>query len=188
MAAASESYADGTQFQQAHGLTGIFLSTGVQLIWEDDIFREGAFAEFGFSRRGFRRWLKVLGVPRMKTPGGKWLIDIVSLHLACRAVMRIGQPDFFCPGSDTIKAQRVPAGAATTLDPEYFREHWEAICAELLYAQRINWTIVTELHREAFNKAARRISLGMAQLLGEAHESVVRTIRLQGRKALNGQR
>ena len=165
-------------------ITGIFLSTGIQLVWEQDIYEEGRFAEFGFTLRAFRLWLKALGVPRMKTPGGKWLVDLVSVHLATRAIMRVGQADFFCPGTKERSTKKYPKRYSIELDEEYFVKHWMDVCNELLYAQRINWTMVTEEHRDAFQKAARRISLALAQQQCESHDQNVRTLRTQGRAAL----
>lgn len=165
-------------------ITGIFLSTGVQLVWEQDIYDEGKFADFGFTLRAFRLWLRALGVPRMKTPGGKWLVDLVTIHLASRAIMRVGQPDFFCPGTKERSNKKLPKNYNLALDPDYFAEHWVDVCNELLYAQRINWTMVTEEHRDAFQAAARRISLALAQQQGESVDQEVRTLRIAGRKAL----
>jgi hypothetical protein len=166
-------------------ITGIFLSTGIQLVWEEDVYHEGKFADFGFTLRAFRLWLKALGVPRMKTPGGKWLLDLVSLHLAVRAIMRVGQEDFFCPGTKERSTKKYPKrGYSIELDEEYFANNWMDVCNELLYAQRINWTLVTSEHRDAFNKAARRISLALAQQQGESLDKEVRTLRVQGRRAL----
>lgn len=167
-------------------ISGIFLSSGVQLVWENDLYREGGFEKFGFTMRGFRRWLKALGVPRMKTPGGKYLVDLVSLYLAVRAVMRVGQPDFLCPGCKEIARgkRQMPKNTQVKLDLDYFAGCWEDVCNELLYAQRVNWQIVTEAHSTAFQHAARRISLALAQQMGEARKAVVRTIATKGHKKL----
>jgi len=167
-------------------ITGIFLSSGVQLVWETDLYREGGFEKFGFTMRGFRRWLKALGVPRMRTPGGKCLVDLVTLYVAIRAVMRIGQPDFLCPGCKEISRgkRQMPPNTQVELDLEYFAGCWEDVCNELLYAQRVNWQMVTEAHSEAFQRAARRISLALAQQMGEARKEVVRTIAVRGRRKL----
>lgn len=160
------------------GLTGITIGQGNRMVWEDDLFREGNFAAFGFTKVGFRKWVRALGVPMMRTPSGMRLIDIVSLQLALRAVNRIGQKDFLCPGCPELRKNR-GKNFTTSLSVEYFKGHWKEFVSELLYAQRVNWGKVTEEHNAAFEAAAERISLALAQQYGEEVVRVQRRVKKQ---------
>jgi hypothetical protein len=106
---------------------------GTQFVSEDWLFDE--MAGFGMSIRAFRQFLQALHVPQVQV-GSTRLINLFQFRLAVAAISRLGQPDFFAPGSDEVRRCRAAAHGATSLDPAYFAECWEGVLAELMASRK----------------------------------------------------
>lgn len=122
------------------------------------------FLPLGLSRKGLRALLKSLSVPSIEI-GRHRLVDSVSLFLALRSVLRVGEPDFLAPGSDS-KNRGLTKGCRTRLDVDHFRRNLEVVVAELVYARKVNsLSIDVDAIRLAARNAAERMALAGLQLL-----------------------
>jgi hypothetical protein len=140
---------------------GLFLSfgSGVRLISEDQFLRQ--FLPAGITRKGFRRLCRALSVPMLEIGSSRY-VDMLSMLLALRGILRVGEPDFLCPGSrtlDTQKAHKRGGPTATKLDLERFQRNFHYILSELVAASRINGVRLGSELSNAATKAARRLTL-----------------------------
>ena len=136
--------------------------SSLRLYSEDLILKE--FLPLGLSRKGLRALLKSLSVPTIEI-GTVRLVDSLSLFLALRAILRIGEPDFAAPTSRSVRIGGAALkGKATRLDLDRFQKNFETVVAELIYARKANALVVD---RPAIRKAARdacdRIALAALQ-------------------------
>jgi len=145
-------------------LACISLGPETRLYSEDFFLHE--LAPLGITRKGFRALLAALGVPSLEI-GNTRLIDHLTLLIAFRSILRIGNPVFLAPGSLTLRKQRFLERYQTRLDPEYARAHLETILAELLTSRtvaphsRMSRAALTRTIREA---AATLASAGYTSL------------------------
>lgn len=126
---------------------------GLRLLSEEYFLKE--LAPLGVTSKGFRALCRSLKVPLIYL-GTKVFVDLSSFQLAMKAISRVGQPDFFAPGSRPLKRNKWKG--VKELDREYFEENWEDVLSELI-AGRKNHGLkspqeVTDLARQA----ARRIT------------------------------
>lgn len=136
---------------------GIFFGSGIKLVSEDDYLDE--LAAHGITRKGFRAWCRALQVPMLEI-GTRRYVDLMSFTLALRAVCRVGQPDFYVPGCDrnTWGVHR-KTGGTDKLDPDYFRQNFKVILAELLAARRLS-----KLSSRGFKQLAKEAANRMVAL------------------------
>ena len=137
---------------------GIFFGSGVKLVSEDDYLSE--LAHEGLTRQGFRKLCRGLQVPLIFI-GRRCYVDLMSFCLAMRAVVRVGQPDFYFPGSEPI----VHAKKEGARDAKWFEEQFEEVLAELLVARKVaNLKITREWPQLAKEASKRMVALGMHML------------------------
>jgi hypothetical protein len=138
---------------------GVFLSfgTGVRLRSEDDFIR---LFPPGLTRKGFRSLCRALSVPMLEV-GRTRYVDTLSLLLALRSILRVGEPDFLTPGCHTLRnlAQADRARCATRLDTSRFQRNLTSVISELVAASRINGVRLSASVSEAATKAAQRMVL-----------------------------
>lgn len=139
-----------------------FVSIGpYSRLYSEDFFIE-ALAPLGMTRRSFRAWCRSLSVPMMEI-GRTRLVDHLSVALALRAALRIGQPDFYAPSSHTLRRGKVPASARTSLLPEEFVEAHSLVISELLLAHRTaSFTSPASLRSAALEASRRMLLAGLA--------------------------
>ena len=125
----------------------------IRLYSEDHLLDE--LSIFGLTRTTFRHLLQNLRVPTLHI-GELRFVDGYSFFLALRAVLSIGEPDFYAPGSRTV---RFRDANPSRLDPEKFRRNQKRLCADLLYTKRFNGHTLTDLQ---IRKTAR-LALGRIQ-------------------------
>lgn len=96
-----------------------------------------ALAPLGMTRRSLRAFFRALSVPTIEI-GSTRLVDHLSLVIALRAVLRVGEPDFLAPTSVTLSRGASPdiASCARRLDPDKVRPHLQVFLAEVLAATR----------------------------------------------------
>jgi len=153
---------------------------GLRLVSVDVLAEQ--FAPFGMTRRGFIMWMRALGVVSLEMPDGTLLIDLFDFQLALRVVKRIGSRPLVCtPNSPSNKKRREHKGT-TRLTAEEFRAHWKDAVNELLAARDIDYTFTPVEVREAFDLAANRITMALAQLTSDTHENTLSRLK----EAANG--
>lgn len=127
----------------------------------------------GFTTRTLRAFLRALSVPTLHL-GSSRFIDTLSLSIALRAVLRIGQPDFAAPGSETIdRASPTPHPPSREISLDFVRSNLETLIVELLAAYRTSsWNPApTELAEAAKEAARRMIHSGFISLPHAAQEA-----------------
>mgnify|MGYP001810774345 CR=1 FL=1 len=134
------------------------LGPGLRLTPVEDIHR--AFAPFGMSIRGFRAWLRALGVSVIYMPGAD-MIDVLDLQLAFRVLKRVTRGPIYLPGCSQIRRGEA---SPTTLTAADFEAHWRDAISELLLARNIDYDLAPFEFREQLDKAAQRIALALSQL------------------------
>lgn len=128
------------------------LPDGITLYSED--YYLDALRPLGMSRRGFRAWLRCLSVPTLEVANTRYL-DPWSFNLALKAILRIGEPDFFAPGSMGLRRGH-PAGV-TTLDPATFRRNLRVVVAELVASKTRPYSPPPAQVKRAARLAAQRM-------------------------------
>lgn len=124
---------------------------GLLLVTESHLYQQ--FAPFGFSERGFRLFLRALGVPHLRTPSGDLLYDMLSFKLALKLIMRMGEMDFMAPGD----RKKAPPATYRTVLPKPSRDHWKAALTELLLSYELTGSTPAPARRASFEKAIDRI-------------------------------
>ena len=80
---------------------------------------------------------------------------MIRFELAMTAITRIGEEDFFAPGSRSIRNQS--AKGTRKLDPEKVLKNYEVLAAELLAAKKVNGVELTHEVKDAARTAANRM-------------------------------
>ena len=131
-------------------------------LYSEDHFVD-ALAPLGMTRRSFRALCRVLSVPTLEI-GKTRLIDRLSFALALRAALRIGQPDFLAPTSETLRKGRpLPPHCRTSLPASEYEALSTSLIAELLLAHRTTSLSSPTLLRAAAIEASRRMILAGLQ-------------------------
>lgn len=141
-----------------HRLVKVSIGPNVHLYSEAHFLRE--LAPLGMTVRSFRALLRALRVPTIEV-GNTRLIDHLSFSLALRAVLRIGEPDFLVPGSDSNR-RRTPATmrrSTSRLDLANFKRNFTRVIAELLASRRCSTFRPSYSIVDAASEAARRMVL-----------------------------
>lgn len=138
-------------------------------LYSEDFFIQ-ALAPLGITRRSFRALLRSLSVPTIEI-GRTRLIDHISLALAFRAILRIGEPDFLAPTSSTLRRGKVPTNTRTTLSNEDFLKNHSLVMAELLLAHRTTSLTAPTALRSAALEASRRMLLAGLQSASAAEQT-----------------
>jgi len=121
-----------------HQKASIKFGSNLRLYSEETIRQE--LGAFGLSVIGFRHLMRNLCVP-MLCIGKTRFVDSYSLFLALRAVLAIGESDFYAPGCHEISCHRHPS---SKLDLKRFRLQQRRLCADLLYSKRLNSLQLTD--------------------------------------------
>ena len=125
----------------------------LRLYSEDQLLEE--LSIFGFTRGTFRHFLANLGVPTLHV-GALRFVDGYCFFLALRAVLSIGEPDFYAPGSTIVRQRNANP---SKLNLSSFRARQKRLTADLLYTKRFNGLHLTDLQ---IRKTAR-LALGRIQ-------------------------
>jgi hypothetical protein len=135
-----------------------YISFGSGLRFKHEDWYVRAFGN-GMTHRGFRALCRALGVPMLRVARERY-VDMFSFEVAMRAVMRIGEPDFFVPGSATVrKTHAERRGARNKLDPTELKKNFAFVVRDLLAARKVN---DGQLTRDVI-KGARRAAERMVQ-------------------------
>lgn len=138
------------------------LGSGVRLIDEQQLYDQ--FKGLGMSKKAFRAWMKCLNVPVIHA-GTSRLYNLVSVQMALTAISRVGERDFYAPGSYAKrKLGRVPSHGTDHLADTYWEENFEEVLSNLLAARRINGMKITSGIREIAKKAAHRMTMAALQM------------------------
>ena len=106
------------------------------------------------SRKGFRELCRILLCPMIEI-GDTRYVEMIRFELAMTAITRIGEEDFFAPGSRSIRNQS--AKGTRKLDPEKVLKNYEVLAAELLAAKKVNGVELTHEVKDAARTAANRM-------------------------------
>lgn len=136
-----------------NGRATIKFGSWIRLYSEEQILEE--LSIFGLTPITFRHFLRNLNVPTLHI-GELRFIDGYSFFLALRAVLSIGEPDFYAPGCRMVRFRDVNP---SKMDLERFRRNQKRLCADLLYTKRFNGHHLTDLQ---IRKTAR-LALGRIQ-------------------------
>lgn len=113
----------------------ITLGPKTQLVSEDHFISQ--LRPLGMGKRGFRGLCRALKVPLFYAGSGRRgtaFVNVRSLQLALHAVTRIGEPDFYAPGSKWLAEGS--AKGVRNLDEERFRKNMPHLLAELIAHER----------------------------------------------------
>lgn len=136
------------------------LPDGLTLYSED--YYLDALRPLGMTRRGFRSWLRALSVPTIEISNTRYL-DPWSFNLALKAVLRIGEPDFYAPGSMGLR-RGAPAGVSA-LNPKTFERNLRYTIAELVASKtRPNQPPAPKIRAAARAAARRMADMGLQSL------------------------
>jgi len=126
-------------------------------LYSEDYFLQ-SLTPLGLTRKGFRSWMEALGVPLLEI-GGTRFVDHLSLLIALRSTLRIGNPTFLVPGCRTLQRHRIPPNTTTTLDPAYVESNLHNVIAELLLAHTIAKD--SRMSRRALIRVAREAATAL---------------------------
>ena len=130
-------------------------------LYSEDYYLD-ALTPLGMTRRGFRAWLRALQVPTLEIGSVRYL-DPWTFNLALKVIMRIGQPDFFAPGSMGLR--RGSHEGVSTLAPEVFERNVRYAIAELVSSKARPFNPPPPKVRKAAELAAQRMAdMGMQYL------------------------
>lgn len=110
----------------------------LRLYSEDQLLAE--LAPFNLTRATFRHLLANLCVPSLHI-GKLRFVDGYSFFLALRAVLSIGEPDFYAPNCNAVYFRNTNA---SKLDIDRFRRNQKRLTADLLYSKRFNGMTLTD--------------------------------------------
>lgn len=109
-------------------------------LYAEEVFldpHEGLGA-LGLTKRSFRELCKALRVPMIEV-GSTRLVDALSLSIALRSVLRIGQPNFYAPGCSSLKRGLVKDDGARELPEEALQEEaLRVVCLEILASRKLS--------------------------------------------------
>ena len=105
--------------------------------------------------RGFRLLCRRLHVPMIEFTDTRY-VDMLRFEIALSAVLRIGEPDFYAPGSMT--AYRSAVKKQGGVDPKQTNKNYRVIAAELLLAKRINGVKLSRAQREDLRETAKMMT------------------------------
>lgn len=104
-------------------------------LYSEDYFLQ-ALAPTGMTRHSFRALLRALSVPTLELKDNLHLIDALSLSIAFRSILRIGEPPFAAPGSNSANRQK--ANRRRRVDPSRYTDaNLRLYVAETLAASRL---------------------------------------------------
>ncbi len=129
----------------------ISFGSGLRLMSEDVYIKAMGG---NMSRKGFRALCRNLMCPMVEI-GDTRYVEMVRFELAMSAITRIGEDDFFAPGSRSIRNQS--AKGVRKLDPEKVLKNYEVLAAELLAAKKVNGVELTHEVKDAARTAANRM-------------------------------
>lgn len=153
--------------------TFLSFGSGTRFLPEDTFLRE--LESFGFTRRSFRALCRRLNVPLVEF-GRTRLVNVWQFQLAMCAISRIGQPNFYAPGGESIR-RGSPVDGVTELNIAAFRSDQEAIIEDLLTARKIaglSLDGIREVAKRASDymiEAALRVKPNPAQLEAENEQT-----------------
>lgn len=129
----------------------ISFGSGVRLMSEDVYIKAMGG---GMTRKGFRALCRNLMCPMVEI-GDTRYVEMIRFELAMTAITRIGEEDFFAPGSRSIRNQS--AKGSRKLDPEKVLKNYEILASELLAAKKVNGVELTHEVKDAARTAANRM-------------------------------
>lgn len=92
------------------------------------------YDEMGISSRAFRGLCRAIKVPMVEI-GDKRFVCLPMFKIAMWAISRIGEPNFFCPGSASSMKSR--KGGVKELDVKQVKEDMAVIISELIMARKL---------------------------------------------------
>lgn len=126
-------------------------------LYSEDYFLQ-SLSPLGMSRRAFRCWMASLSVPLLEI-GNTRFVDHLSLLIALRSILRIGNPTFLAAGCKTLSRKRIPPGVISSLDPAYVEANLHNVIAELLLAHTIAKD--SRMSRKALVRVAREAATAL---------------------------
>ena len=129
----------------------ISFGSGLRLMSEDFYIKAMGG---NMSRKGCRALCRKLLCPMIEI-GDTRYVEMIRFELAMTAITRIGEEDFFAPGSRSIRNQS--AKGTRKLDPEKVLKNYEVLAAELLAAKKVNGVELTHEVKDAARTAANRM-------------------------------
>lgn len=136
----------------------IGFGSGIKLLSEDWYIKE-----FGsnITKRAFRSFCRALGVPLVEI-GKTTYVEMSSFQLALKAITRVGEPDFYVSGCQSIASGKK---RASKLDPDYVAKNLEPLLCELLACKAMGGLNLTNEVKKAARMAAERmVRAGISQL------------------------
>ena len=142
----------------------IGFGSGIKLLSEDWYIKE-----FGveITKKSFRSFCRALGVPLIEV-GKTTFVEMHSFQLALKAITRVGEPDFYVSGCQSIATGKK---RASKLDPEYVTKNLEPLLCELMACKAMGGLNMTTETKTAARVAAERMArAGVSELTEEFQE------------------
>jgi len=142
----------------------IGFGSGIKLLSE-----EWNIKEFGtnITKKAFRSFCRALGVPLIEISKTTY-VEMNSFQLALKAITRVGEPDFFVSGCQSIASGKKKP---SKLNPQYVAKNLEPLLCELLACKAIGGLVMTSETKTAARIAAERMArAGIAELTEEFQE------------------
>lgn len=136
----------------------IGIGSGIKLLSEDWYIKE-----FGanITKKAFRAFCRALKVPLIEI-GKTTFVEMNSFQLALKAITRVGEPDFFVSGCQSIASGKKKP---SKLDSEYVAKNLEPLLCELMACKAISGGKMTyTMKRSAQETAARMARAGINEL------------------------
>ena len=153
----------------------IGFGSGIKLLSEDWYIKE-----FGanITKKAFRAFCRALKVPLIEI-GKTTYVEMNSFQLALKAITRVGEPDFFVSGCQSIATGKQKS---SKLDPEYVAKNLEPLLCELLACKAMGGlNMTTEVKKAARVAADRMARAGLGELTEEFQRSYTKkSIRVFG--------
>ena len=153
----------------------IGFGSGIKLLSEDWYIKE-----FGvnITKKAFRAFCRALKVPLVEV-GKTTYVEMNSFQLALKAITRVGEPDFYVSGCQSIATGKKKP---SKLDPEYVAKNLEPLLCELLACKAMGGlNMTTEVKKAARVAADRMARAGLRELTEEFQKSYTKkSIRVFG--------
>jgi len=153
----------------------IGFGSGIKLLSEDWYIKE-----FGanITKKAFRAFCRALKVPLIEISKTTY-VEMNSFQLALKAITRVGEPDFFVSGCQSIATGKQKP---SKLDSDYVAKNLEPLLCELLACKAMGGlNMTTEVKKAAKIAADRMARAGLSELPEEFQRNYLKkSIRVFG--------
>ena len=135
----------------------ISFGSGIKLLSEDWYIKE-----FGtnITKKSFRSFCRALKVPLIEM-GKTTFVEMNSFQLALKAITRVGEPDFYVSGCQSIASGKKKA---SKLEDDYVAKNLEPLLCELLACKAMGGTLTRNTKKTIQDVANRMARAGLSTL------------------------